>query len=521
MNYFRYLLIWAVLALGLTIGLGSRRTQAQQTAPSTASPQRADPVMGTVRITLLHLNDVFQAAPVDRGQRGGLARVAALRRRIKAESPNTLFLFAGSTLSPSVQSNVFKGEQMIAAWNAAGLDYAVFGNNEFDFGPDVLRQRMNESRFVWLGSNVFESGKSFGGAPLFVLREFGGIKIGLFGLLTRDTEAKSSPSRSVEIRDPCTTAKDVVARLRTQGARVVIALTHLTMSEDKALARCAPIDVIIGGYEHTLLQSLSGRTPIFKMDADARTLGRIDLNISLSNGTLESVDWQVIPVTGEVADEPQVATVVSSYEKKLIDDGKQAVGRTSVKLDALRTTNLTRETNLGSFLADAYRQQVNADVALVNAGAVQSNTTYGPGQLTKQDILAMLPYVNQIVKVEATGAQLRAALEHGVSLVREANNFAFLQVSGLRMAYDGRRPNGSRVVNVTVNGRPLEDKRTYTLATNPYILNGGDGYTMFKGVRFLIRPEQAQVETTVLIKIISTAGEIAPQTDGRIERLDR
>src|SRR5712692_7407966 len=113
-----------------------------------AVPQRG------IRITLLQVNDVYQISPVDKGTRGGLARVAALRKNILKESPHTLLLLAGDTISPSVASNIFKGRQMIATWNAAGLDYAVLGNHEFDFGDEVLLERIKESRFTWLAANV-------------------------------------------------------------------------------------------------------------------------------------------------------------------------------------------------------------------------------------------------------------------------------------------------------------------------------------------------------------------------------
>src|SRR6185369_17858256 len=125
-----------------------------------------------VRVTLLQLNDVYQFAPMDQGTTGGLARVSTLRKAIKLENPNTLFLLAGDTISTSVESITYKGSQMIEAWNTAGLDYATFGNHEFDFGPDVLKQRMAESRFGWIAANVIDTktGKPFGGAEPFVIR---------------------------------------------------------------------------------------------------------------------------------------------------------------------------------------------------------------------------------------------------------------------------------------------------------------------------------------------------------------
>src|SRR5262245_21373840 len=103
-----------------------------------AHAQTKPTVNKQTRLTLLQLNDVYQLSPVDRGKNAGLARVATLRKKIMAESPNTLFLLAGDTISPSVASTIFKGKQMIAAWNAIGLDYACLGNHEFDFGNDVL-----------------------------------------------------------------------------------------------------------------------------------------------------------------------------------------------------------------------------------------------------------------------------------------------------------------------------------------------------------------------------------------------
>src|SRR2546422_1878907 len=153
--------------------------------PATAQEQRECPV----RVTLLQVNDVYQFAPVDGGTRGGLARVLTLRKQIMSESPHALFLLAGDTISPSVESNTYQGRQMIDAWNTSGLDYATFGNHEFDFGPDVLRARMSESHFKWLAANVIDkkNGKLFADTPEFVIREFDGVKIGLFGIVLQET----------------------------------------------------------------------------------------------------------------------------------------------------------------------------------------------------------------------------------------------------------------------------------------------------------------------------------------------
>jgi 5'-nucleotidase len=482
-----------------------------------AAPQRG------VRVTLLQVNDVYQISPVDKGTRGGLARLAALRKKILAESPHTLLLLAGDTISPSVTSNIFKGRQMIAAWNAVGLDLAVLGNHEFDFGNAVLGERIRESRFAWLGANVVDkkTGKPFDGVNAYVIREFDGVKIGFLGLVLPDTAKTSKPGPEIEFLDPAKTAVRLVREMRAQGAQVIVAITHLNMADDKALARAAPIDLIIGGHEHSVLQSLSGRTPILKMGSDARNLGRIELNLS-AGGRLESMDWEVIPVTSGVHEDPATAAVVAEYEKQLSSELDLPVGRTRVELDARQQANRSRETNVGDFVADAYRRATGADVSLINGGSIRSNTTYGPGALSKRDILSILPFENPVVTLEVTGTLLRAVLEHGVSTIGVENEPGrFPQVSGLRFEYDARRPAGSRITSVSVNGQPLDDRNTYKLATSAFLLDGGDGYAMFRSARVLVTPEEGPVEANVVIAALTTAGEIAPETDGRIRRVDQ
>ncbi|CAN5733528.1 5'-nucleotidase C-terminal domain-containing protein [soil metagenome] len=478
----------------------------------------------TTRITLLHINDVYQFAPVDRGTRGGLARVMTLRKQIQKQSPYTLFLFAGDTISPSVESIMYKGAQMIESWNTAGLDYATFGNHEFDFGPEVLRERMKESRFPWIAANVIDkkTGKPFGGAESFVIREFDGVKIGIFGVVLPETGTTSRPGPDVDFLNPCETAKKAVSDIHARGAKVVVALTHLSMREDKELARCSEVDVIIGGHEHTLQESAAGGAPIFKMTADARELGWIDLNVSKSTGELESIDWKVIQVTRETKEDQEFAVIYRKYEGQL-KELSRSVGRSRVALDARSAENRTRETNVGNMVAEAFRRATGADVALMNGGSIRADTIISPGALTKRDLLSILPFKNKVVKLELTGATLRATLEHGVSTSGEdAQPGRFPQVAGLRFTFDASRPPGSRVVGVTVNGQPLDDHRKYTLATTNFLaIDGGDGYGMLKESRLLIVPEQGQNDFDILRRAVLAARSIAPKIDGRIKRLDK
>jgi 5'-nucleotidase len=191
-------------------------------------------------------------------------------------------------------------------------------------------------------------------------------------------------------------------------------------------------------------------------------------------------------------------------------------------LDATSLANRNKETNLGNFIADAFKQATGADVGLLNGGSVRVNKVFAPGALSKRDTLAILPFENPVVKVEVTGAVLRAALENGVSqVVEESESGRFPQVSGVQFDFDGRKPAGSRVVKITVNGQPLDEKKIYTLACTSFVANGGDGYAMLKGAKLLIDPPSAQIDSTVLANAIAARGEIAPQVEGRSRRLDR
>lgn len=478
----------------------------------------------TTRVTILHVNDVYQFAPVDDGERGGIARLMTLKKEAIKRNPNTIFTFGGDTISPSVETRTYKGAQMIDAWNALGIDYSVFGNHEFDLGTQTLLDRMRESKFKWLGANVIDTktGKIFADTPEYVVRDIGGVKIGFIGFLLPETKQTSSMDASLNVLRPCSIAKKIVKKLRKkEKVSAVVALTHLSMAEDKMLAECAEFDLILGGHEHTLLESSSSGTPIFKMWSDAREMGRFDLNFDAAK-KLKSIDWKVIDVTKDVADDPDFASVYEKY-RPLLEKLSERVGASSVELDALSESNRQKETNIGNFIADAYRNAVGADIGFVNGGSIRADQTYNPGVLTKRDVLSILPFNNPIVKVEVTGALLKQILEHGVarSAPGEDNEPGrFPQVSGVRFEYDVTKPAGSRVVAMTVGSEPVSDTKTYTLATSDFIVSkGGDGYTMFAQAKKLTDAATAPKDSDVFEAALREK-TIAPAVDGRIRRIN-
>jgi 5'-nucleotidase / UDP-sugar diphosphatase len=474
-----------------------------------------------LHVTLLQINDHYVLEPVDGGRRGGMARLATLVRDLKRENPNTIFALAGDTLSPSVESALMRGAQMVAALNAIGLDFATFGNHEFDFGPEVLRERMKESKFRWLSANVVDrrSGQAFGGASTEVLVTLGGVRVGLFGLTTAQAAQTSRPGPDVTFAQPVTAAKDVAARLRAQGASIVVAVTHVTMAEDKAIAAAADVDVILGGHEHEPLVAEEGKTLITKAGSDARYLVQVDVWLT-REGRLVERSWRFREVSRRIEPDPAVEALVRDYARRLDRELDAVVGKSTVPLEARSATLRTEETNLGDFVADALRERLGTDVAVINGGAIRTNRTVPPGPLTRRDVLSLLPFTDMVVKLEMRGADLRAALEHGLAQTDRVGG-GFLQLSGARVVWDPRLAPGRRIVDVSVTGKPLADDAAYSVAVPGYLVRGGDGYTVFAHAKTIVDAESGPQVSQVVIDAIAARAEIAPAVDGRIGRAVR
>src|SRR3954468_14190016 len=487
-------------------GGGSPQTAAAPRNP--AAEQEAGSPRAAAPLTILQLNDVYSMLPVD--EAGGLARVATLKRTIATQGRTPLLLLAGDFLSSSVESTVFKGEQMVAALNAVGLDMATLGNHEFDFGVDVLLQRMQESKFQWVISNVLDlqTGKPLGGAQPYVVRTFGGLKVGFIGLCLTTEGISSDKLARIRMIDPITAAATYLPLLKRAGAQVIVALTHLNFADDRRLAERFPqIDVIVGGHEHYPITVTENRTLISKAGSDAKFVARIDVNRRAS-GEVERF-FELMPVTSAIPDDPATAAVIKTYEDRMGTELAKVVGSTAVPLDGIALHLRAGETNLGDLVADAIRAEVEADIAIVNAGGIRGDHLHPPGPLTRRSLIEILPFSNVVCKIAVTGRVILDALNSGVSKLPAAAG-QFPQVSGVTMRVDANAPAGSRVRDVTVLGQPLDPDKTYTVALPDFVMLGGDAYTMFAGHRVLVNPEVGTLMVTALEKYIAARGEVNP-----------
>ena len=468
----------------------------------------------TAPLTFLQINDVYSTVPIDGS--GGLARVATLKQQLAAAGRTPFLVLAGDFLSPSVASSVFKGSQMIAALNAAGLDLATLGNHEFDFGDDVLIERMREAKWQWVVSNVVDTrtGKPIGGAAPYVIKTFGALKVGFLGLCLNTSEISTVKLAHTRIGDPLAAAARYLPLLKRGGATVIVAVTHLAFETDRALVQRFPqIDLIIGGHEHYPITATENRTLVSKAGSDARFIARIDVN-RRGGGPVERF-FELLPITAALADEPNTAAVVASYETRLGGELDTVVGRTRVPLDAVSVRMRASESNLGDLVADVMRDDAGADLAIMNAGSIRGDRIYAAGPLTRRALLEMLPFGNVICKISLPGRVVLQALNSGLAEL-PASAGRFPQVSGLTMLVEASAPAGNRVRDVKVNGAPLDPTRTYSVAIPDYLLKGGDGYTMFAGGKVLIGPETGNLMVSALEKYVTAKGEIAPEIEGRV-----
>lgn len=507
-----------LLAIGLSIagplGLEFRSSAAR---PFVAYAQREEPTSPRrqAAITILQINDVYSTVPIDGV--GGLARVATIKKELIAAGRTPILMMGGDFLSSSVASSVFKGEQMIEALNAAGLDITAFGNHEFDFGVDLLLTRMKQSKWQWVNANLIDrqTGRLVGDTPPFVIREVNGLKLGVLGLCIID-EGMGTPDLRTRLQmlDPIEMAAKYVPEMRQAGADIIVALTHLRIRTDQALAERVPgIDVIVGGHEHYPLTVVSGQTLISKAGMDARAVARIDI-ARRPNGMVDRY-YELIPVNSSVKDDPATLDVVDAWEARLSTEMNDPVGSTTEPLDAVDFRIRGGETNIADLVADAVRAEAKTDVALVNSGGIRGNRVYPAGVLRRRDLISIHPFGNTICTVEMSGAKLLETLNQGVSKLPAADG-GFPAVSGLTFRVTVSNPPGERVSDVRVNGQPLDPRRSYTVALPSYVLEGGDGYTRLKDdVLVMVNAEQGPLIVTALEKYIN-GQEISPKADGRI-----
>ena len=475
-----------------------------------------------VELTIVHFNDLDRME--ESGGQGGIARLAAVINGERASKENVIVTFAGDAISPSLMSGFDKGAHMIELLNRLGLSAMAIGNHEYDFGPEVARQRIAEANFPMLGANNIDSdGEIIDGAQASILVPVGPYQVGIFGLTTLGTAVKSSPG-TVTFRPVEEVAAEQSATLREAGADLVIALAHTDTGEDDALRHQGAVDLLLSGDDHQLRLDFSGDVLFAESGEQADWVTVIDLTLDEveRRGSMRftwSPSFRIIN-TARVTPDAELAAAAQFYLDQLSEELDVEIGTTATELDSRRATIRGKEAAIGNLIADALRAATGADVAVTNGGGIRANKVYPPGTtLTRRDILSELPFGNKTVVLQLTGRDVVAALENGLSQIEEGAG-RFPHVSGLSVRYDPARPGGDRVLEVTRDGTALDPDATLTLATNDYMGNGGDGYDVFEDKVRLVDANAGTLMATQVIEFIAAQGSVAAVVEGRLQAVE-
>ena len=328
---------------------------------------------------------------------------------------------------------------MIDLANAVGFGVAVLGNHEFDFGPDVLRERLAESETVWLAGNVRirQDRHAFPGTVDSWTVDRDGYRIGFLGLVTPETSVISSPGPDVSFAPVAKTGAHFAETSRAEGADIVIALTHQGLGADlDLLGAVQEIDVVLGGHDHLLIARYDGRDAVMQAGSQGRHVGVLTLEIDRveRHGGASEVIWTPsfrLRSTAGIEGDAAIAAKVNAHQAQLDETLDVVIGETATELDTRRFQRGSAETAFGNLLADAMRAATGSDIALTNGGGIRGDTVYPAGtRLTRKMVLTELPFGDRTrtVVLRLTGVQVRETLEHGVSRARNPSG-RFPQVS--------------------------------------------------------------------------------------------
>ncbi|MGR0184627.1 bifunctional metallophosphatase/5'-nucleotidase [Azospirillum aestuarii] len=472
------------------------------------------PVASAAELAIVFTSTMADIEPVE-GE-GGLANLATLLRTTRVEG-GTLFLHGGASLAAGVLSTFDRGAHMIDLLNELQPDMMAVTKRDLGFGKDELTLRSYEARFPFVSANTIDrnTGKVMEGLEPSALLDTPVGKIGVVSAISPELTVQYIVP-DIEVRPPATIAAEARA-LRAQGAVYVVAILDNTPEAVEALRGEPAIDALLqlsasgkdvleagNGKVFGVHVNVKGSAFVLKLDGDGKAPPAL-------------AGAAIVPLAGLVPD-PAMEKRVGVYLTRLSELLDITVGTTATPLDTRRAAIRTGENAFASLIADAMRGHFNTDLAFINGGNIRGNRQYEAGAvLTRRDIQRELPFRDSIIAVPLTGKALREALEVSAAGVDNQKG-SFLHPSNMAVVYDLKQPVGSRVVSVTVGGKPLDPNATYSVALPTYLAQGGDGYGMLKSPGAFPSSSGAggKLLWEIMAQHLTDRGTVSPRIDGRI-----
>ena len=461
----------------------------------------------------------------------GIAKVATLVKEARKNDPDLLLVDSGDTIQGTPleyfhnKKNNAPPDPMMLAMNALHYDSMTVGNHEYNFGLKVLEKARSEAKFPWLSANSYEKGTDHPHYTPYIVKEVGGVRIGVLGLTTPGIPNwENVPNyEGLDFHETISEAKKWVPILREKEKVDVVVITmHMGIEEDLstgtpnpsqvpnenaaiAIARQVPgIDVILMGHTHRDVPSLMVNGVLLtQANRWASHVARVDLYLEKA----EAGRWHVvaksartIPVTEKTAVDPEIAQLDQSYDKETQDWLAQAIGESSEELTA--RDGRFRDSAIIDLIQRVQMEAGHADVSMT--AAFNLSARIPKGQVTVRDIAGLYEYENTLVTIELTGQQLKDALEHSARYFREYQpgkslnelvdqripGYNFDMAEGVTYEIDLRKPFGERIQNLKFKGQTLSPTQKLRVVTNNYRVNGGGGFTMYKDAPVVYRSSE-------------------------------
>ena len=429
-------------------------------------------------ITILHFNDVYEITPTEGGRAGGLARVANFRARLKARVPNLITTLGGDYVSPSalgtarVNGERLAGKQMVAVLNFLGVDWATLGNHEFDIPEAAFRSRMAESTFHVVSSNVTDKNgalfpNTVPSAIVPIKTASGTVRVGLIGL-TID----SNKQAWVRYAPALDAARTALAQLKGK-VDIVVALTHLVLADDRALAEQLPeIDLILGGHEHEnwVIERGEHFTPIVKADSNVRTVAVVTLRLA-KKGARPVITTRLERMDSSVPEGPRTKALVQHWTELGFEafrkegfDPANVVATIKTPLYGREAAVRNGSTDLTQLICEAMRHEAGTELAVLNSGSIRIDDVVPPGPVTEYDMIRVLPFGGKVVKATFTGALLARVLQIGE---QNKGGGGYLQTVGIPATIDPAATYTLAITDFLLTG--MEANLGFLTRTNPEI----------------------------------------------------
>lgn len=455
---------------------------------------------GSVHAVIEKASIVFTAGlnDITNTKRGGYAELASLLNLQRKKQPSTFFIFGGNSLFPSILSSFDQGTHIIDLLNSLEPDVMAASAGDFAYSEDELSLRTYEAAFPIVQSNIISKStkKNLDGLLDSVIIQQDTYKLGFVSLMD-EAVIEAYNLTQIKIKEPHLALTLEVKKLRKQGADFIILHYRGHRFDPIAFVNEGLVDVVLSKNDKPNKLFEKHPRQIFLTEVDQVAV--IDMSWQKNKPQTLKLQWQAKKLSNYTQNS-KVHKQLDSYTKQLDLLLDEIIAVSSAEIDTSLLSQRTKESVIGNFIADLVRKHSNADIALINSGAIRGGNVYPRNsKIRRRDIIQTLSYRNTVVLLEVSGAQLISALENGVSQVENMGG-RFPQTSGMKIVFDSTAPAGQRIVSVLVNNRPLQALKRYKLATSSFIANGGDGYQLFKKNKRLIYNQQmSKLITDILI----------------------